>query len=352
MEESRENYPELPYLNYSKLVLMILVVLYHSMVFWNGDWFTVISVNTQAQPLVYFSGWLNTIHIYCFVLISGYLFYYLKYVKKKESYNNLSLFIKNKTLRLLVPYLFILIIWVLPFNLAFYKLSIQDILLNYLLGISPNQLWFLLMLFILFLFYYFFSKILKEHNFLGFFICILFYMVSIVCNHYFENYFQIFSVLKFALYFCIGFIICQRGNFTKKIHPIIWLFADILIYVVSIIVMKTIPFSHESIQYTFIKIFFDFVLSIIGAIMAFNFLTWIFSKIRKENSVLNYLSRRQMGFFLFHQQLIYIFLYVLNDYVNPYLIVLVSFIMSILVSLLITSLFLLTKYSKVLIGEK
>ena len=54
---------ELENCNFIKTVLMMLVVFYHSIVFWGGNWFTqnpeVISV-----PLNIVADWLNSFHIY------------------------------------------------------------------------------------------------------------------------------------------------------------------------------------------------------------------------------------------------------------------------------------------------
>ena len=57
-----------------KSILMLLVILYHSTVFWNGNWFTVEPVAFQSTILGVFSQWLNSFHIYAFILVSGYIF--------------------------------------------------------------------------------------------------------------------------------------------------------------------------------------------------------------------------------------------------------------------------------------
>jgi fucose 4-O-acetylase-like acetyltransferase len=98
-----------------------------------------------AQPLGVLSSWLNTFHIYGFTLVSGYLFYALKYEKGK--YEKYLPFIANKCKRLLLPYVFVSLVWAIPFGVFFFRYGAMDILKQYALGTAPSQLWFLLMLF-------------------------------------------------------------------------------------------------------------------------------------------------------------------------------------------------------------
>lgn len=88
-----------------KTILMTLVILYHSMIFWGGDWFNVKSVAIQCNVLIYLAQWLNSFHIYGFVLISGYIFEYLK--MKRNRYKKFLAFVVNKIKRLLIPYVFV-----------------------------------------------------------------------------------------------------------------------------------------------------------------------------------------------------------------------------------------------------
>lgn len=73
---------ELSNCNFIKTVLMVLVVFYHSILFWNGSWFTEDPIETSVI-LNILAAWLNSFHIYGFTLVSGYLFGYLKLEKGK-----------------------------------------------------------------------------------------------------------------------------------------------------------------------------------------------------------------------------------------------------------------------------
>ena len=52
---------------------MLLVVFYHSILFWGGDWFTKDPLVT-SKLLDCIAKWLNSFHIYAFTLVSGYIF--------------------------------------------------------------------------------------------------------------------------------------------------------------------------------------------------------------------------------------------------------------------------------------
>lgn len=67
---------QLEHINTAKAVLMLMVVFYHSMLFWKGQWFTKNPV-IEADYLNCIIEWLNSFHIYGFTAISGYLYYYV-----------------------------------------------------------------------------------------------------------------------------------------------------------------------------------------------------------------------------------------------------------------------------------
>ena len=107
-----------------KTILMMLVVLGHSVHMWTGDWFTKNPV-FQSPVLGVISEVLSSFHIYAFTLISGYIFYYVKY--EAGRYNNRRRFVINKAQRLLIPYLFAASVWVGPIQQCFFHYDIKHI---------------------------------------------------------------------------------------------------------------------------------------------------------------------------------------------------------------------------------
>lgn len=150
MNNSDEN---LSYCNFAKTLLMLCVVLCHSVAFYGGNWFTALEPVQSNRFLGLLSSWLGTFHVQAFTLISGYIFYYLK--KESGKYSDCKAFIINKVRRLLIPYVAISIIWIIPIGYLYYRYTFNDIIQYFILGQSPAQLWFLLMLFNVFVISYF-----------------------------------------------------------------------------------------------------------------------------------------------------------------------------------------------------
>ena len=168
------------------MILMIIIVLYHSLLFMNGQWFTAVSIVPQEVPS-YICKWLNSFPIYSFVFISGYIFYYQKYEKGK--YTKYLPFIINKSKRLLVPFVFVCLVWAIPLYIAFYGWNFNIFVHNYMLMENPAQLWFLLMLFLVFAMFWPLSNLFKKKC--GIIIAIMFLALSIIGSHYLANYFHI-----------------------------------------------------------------------------------------------------------------------------------------------------------------
>ena len=80
--------------NFAKTILMVIIIFYHSILFWRGSWFDIIQPTEGSSLLKYTAIWLNTFHVHTFTLISGYIYYNVRYEKQK--YNDMKKFIINK----------------------------------------------------------------------------------------------------------------------------------------------------------------------------------------------------------------------------------------------------------------
>ena len=158
---------------------MLLVLFGHSLNFWNGK-FVPIKPTVSTDALVKLFDFIYSFHIYGFTLVSGYLFCYL--VKEKQKYVELIPFVVNKIKRLLVPYIFVCIIWVIPITEIFFHYYINVLINKYFLGTSPNQLWFLLMLFWVFIISWLLRRVYQNHFLISGIIVSGLYVVGIVNN--------------------------------------------------------------------------------------------------------------------------------------------------------------------------
>ncbi len=116
-----------------RVLAMSMIVAFHSMCFYNGRWTKVDAITIPFWLKL--STFLDVIDLNMFVFISGYLYGYLYIYRNK--YRHPAEVIRNKAIRLLIPYFFwgIPMVFVCPWNnwSSFFH------------GIS--HLWFLLMLF-------------------------------------------------------------------------------------------------------------------------------------------------------------------------------------------------------------
>lgn len=129
-----------------KSLAMLVIVLYHACAIYGGVWFG--EPATPCPALGVFVQWLSTMHVPLFLLVSGYIWAYIK--METDKYDDACVVLKKKAKRLLVPYLFAGVVWAGPVYCIFYgPVSTVE---SFVLGNNPSQLWFLLALFWMFVF--------------------------------------------------------------------------------------------------------------------------------------------------------------------------------------------------------
>ena len=325
---------------------MLIVVIYHCILYWSGTWF--VGTPTYAAPmLATVAKWMNTFHIYGFTLVSGYLFYYLKCEKAK--YDKFLPFVINKVKRLLVPYVFVALVWVIPFEIYYYDYSVWDIIIRFGFGVSPNQLWFLLMLFGVFVIFYPLSDFFQKNNIGGVVLVIAFYGIGIVGQALFPNFFQFFRACSYITLFWFGFKIRQYGSlYLRKIPMLVWIIADVVLFVLYSVISRT-----DGIIFTLLNYGVNFLLHIVGALMSFIVLQKLADHVSWKNGKLfNFFSKNSMTVYLLHQQVVYVLISLLNGLINPYIHAGINFIGAMVISLLAATLLMKFRYTRFLIGEK
>lgn len=324
---------------------MMFVIAGHSLNFWRGTWFAVETVIIPSTLLPILGDWISSIHTCGFTLISGYLFYYLRYEKMR--YPHFGPFLMSKVKRLIVPYLFVSIIWVAPIVTYFFNYSWLDLVEKFVLGTSPSQLWFLLMLFTVYAIFYLLGDFINQHFFLGLGVILFLYLLGWIWAYLLPNLYQIQKALQFVPFFWIGFQIRKYDDFALKIPPIILVAADILLFVITQYLDL-----QEGMYAKILNIGFSFALNIVGAVMAFVILQQIASRINWNNGKFKFLSRHTMIIYLFHQQVIYFCIILLNGLVHPYVHAMLNFVIAILVSSVIAIILMKFMCTRFLVGEK
>ena len=338
---------ELENCTFIKTILMITIVLYHSLVFWTGTWFIDKPI-FNSQVLCYIAKWLNTFHIYTFTFVSGYLFGYIKYEKKR--YSDYKKFVINKCKRLLIPYMFASIIWVIPLGTVFFKYNTNDVFHKYILGESPSQLWFLLMLFMVFIIYYPISNFVMNRVTVGFLVIAGFYCIGILGSIVMPNVFMIWTACKYMLFFHLGNMVRVNNiQIIYKIPCLVYIGVDISIFIAMQVLEQ---FNTCTILFKMCELALYTVVCIVGTFMAFVVLQRIAQRINWNKEAFIKLSEKTMVIYLFHQQVIYFTIYIFNGIVNPYINAGINFVVAITFSLIIATILLKYRFTRFMVGEK
>lgn len=329
-----------------KVFLMLFVVAYHCCVFWTGTWFTKDPL-LESRTIALIAKWMNSFHIYGFFLISGYIFFYT--VCENDRYKSYGTFLKKKIKRLIIPYIFTAIIWVIPFSVIFLKLQLGGIVRNYILATAPNQLWFLLVLFWISNIFYIANSYIKGFPNAIMILLILFYVVGIYMEGKGCNYFQIFTTFRCAIFFFIGYRIRQdESDFLYQIPSTVYIIINGLLFAVLCYIDKN-DFFLSGVLVQGI----EFLLRIEGAVASFVVLQRIVQRSYMiSNRIFKYCIKISMPIYLFHQQLVYISIRLLNGKISPGLHVVVNFIFVLSISALISSLLLKNRITCFWIGER
>lgn len=308
-----------------KTAMMLAVVLYHSCMFFTGSWFDNATPVFSANYLSVFARYLNTFHVQTFAMASGFLFYALKKEYRKYS-DYFRADIGKRARRLLLPYAITIIVWVLPFYIVFSGFDAKAIVYKYILGCAPSQLWFLPMLFWLFLLAY---VVFRKHkpSEVGLITSILIsigggYILSTIGV---KNILQIVTALRYAMYYYFGAYLYE-----KEIKPSIGLTVMSLIFSVGGFALSNQLSGSNVLFLKAINIAVSRLTSFAGIVMIYGFANLIGS--RKDIKIWEKLKKNSFGIYLFHQQLIYPCILLLNGRVHPVVQVAICFVLVICIS--------------------
>ena len=328
-----------------KGVLLLIIILSHSMVFWRGDWFTAITATSIRPEIRAVVSFVSNFHVYAFTLVSGYLYSYLKYERNK--YDKFGKFIFNKVKRLVVPYLCVGVFWVVPFQAFFFKESYIQVVIKLLLGDFNAQLWYILMLFWVFVLIYPVSSIIKKHNWISVFIGLFAYALSILVGKFVSHDFEIINALTHIPCFILG--IKLREYHHKRL--IRWKIAIILgvCYILLFVMNKYID-GYGTKLWSIISVLTIFLQRIFGASAAFVILQLLGNIIRwKDSKVCGVYFKNSMAVYLLHQQLIYLSLWLLNG-IPIFIHIIINFGFSLVLSILISLLLMRFRATRYMIG--
>lgn len=262
-----------------RVMAMLMVVFFHCLCpysIWDGtDFF--IGFHVVAWDVV--DGMLAQIHLPIFFLISGFLFGVKRNV---GGYNDVSKFIQNKAVRVLVPYVIVGIFLCILQHRDFMQL---------LDGIS--HLWFLMVIFECYVLGKMIEVILwisiaKKKVLIA--VAIVFF---VFISHFFHSIhvFNISSLMVYFPYYVIGMLIC-KANFSHVKH--------LQKYQLVLILVLLILFALE--QYFFCKRLLTAVLGMCIVFLTFSYFRTL--EIKSLPGWMKSLDKCSMGIYIVHHILI------------------------------------------------
>ena len=313
----------------AKTCMMIAVILYHSMYFFAGrDWFAVPPVH-ESRFIGELAIWLNTFHIFVFTFASGYLFQYLKFEAGK--YPAFADFARKKMRRLLVPYLFVSIIWCMPFDMVFFHTGAAELCKHFFLGYSPAQLWYIMMLLVLFIMVYPISGFIQY--FRGGQQCAVFaivYFSGIAAGRMLALPYQIPAAIQHMAFFMLGMFVCNRRQ--QVAFP--WYFSAI-IHIVLFTLFNDIFIGALWYERLF-RALARPLLNILGIFMVISFISAHRDAGLWNTKLYSFFKKHSFTMYLFHQQLIYCIISIFNGILPPFFLVTANFVAAILGSSVIS----------------
>lgn len=330
-------------ISFIKTIMMIVVVLYHSFLFFGGSWFTPVEPAQSADYLYSIAKWMNTFHIQTFAMASGFLFYYLGVRKRNNHLHN----ILKRAKRLLVPYFFTCIFWVVPIACYFFHFSVGEVLYKYVLMASPSQLWFLVMLFMVFCFFEFFGRKLK---FRVWDLVIVFFVTVVlgrILSYFNVDVFQISKSVQYILYFYLGgFIYYHKDKISMK-QTIIMIVSAAVLYA-GVCLMEAMNNNVANYAVLVVKP----IVSILEVSSIYYLFTWLVDrrKVKTNSKIYQLLEGNSFGIYLFHQQIVYFTIIWFNGLVHPAVQAVLSFVIAICISLVMSVVLKKWRVTRVMFG--
>lgn len=245
-----------------------------------------------------------------------------------------------------------MLFWVAPISALIFKWDLPFLIKKYILCVDPSQLWFLWMLFIVFLMAWIFKKFLISTPVLGWFIVAVFYFIGLISMRIIPNYFCIWTACQYFPFFYIGVRIRVREenseNISGRLPFYSWIFFHLLLFLIVMILKP-----YNGVFFRMIFFVMNLLLHFIGAMMAWITLQTIASKINwRESGTFKNLSLYSMPMYLFHQQIIYFVIMLLNGHVNPWINAAINFLVALIGSFIISRILMRWNLGRILIGEK
>lgn len=294
----------------------ILVVVGHAIIIYDPTWGVFNTVNSSII-LYNLKKFINLIQMPIFVFVSGYL--YFRSVEKGK-YNKFYLIFKDKFKRLILPFISVIILWMIPIRIIIgLKSTIEKGYLKAVfyavIGRESGHLWFLPTLFIIFMTMYIIVKYCKVKDE----VLIIIFLVMNFISDMMPGLFYISTVFKYYIYFYVGFVIAKNKVDINKINKNNIYFLFITTSILSIFIIKSEKIS----------IILYLITSVSGIIASY-----LLCKSIKLNEVIKFINKNSFAIYLLHTPIMYVIFNYFSD-ISPIFLVTINIIMGIGLSIIV-----------------
>lgn len=285
-----------------KIFATILVVIAHSSRMYTG--LGVVSPANPSMILNCLTKLIYSFHMPLFIAISGMV--YGLCIDDFEKYKDTFKFIKNKAVRLLIPFFFFGFFYVAPIMIlckftdySYLKYCVDGIVLVR----NSRHLWYLFVLFEIFVISIFVKPIIQKKTKLinGLFVVAL--LVISIFSHVLPGIFQISNFGYYLLFFYLGYY------FNKYYDKVI----EVIRKPICIVIMLAITVATFNITFVMIKI----LKAITGSLFFVGITSHVNESFLTKKFVIM-MNKDGFGIYLFHPMIIYVLYYFWGDKnVNP-----------------------------------
>ena len=331
-------------LDYLKIIGILLVVIGHCTSIYTGGWVFTSPVNSPIYGLI--ASYVYTFHVPMLVFVSGSIYYYCRINKGK--YSSLKSLIINKLKRLIVPFLFIGILYSIPIKyiIGMIEGNIINNIKSFILGLNTGHLWYLLMLFDIFIIFYLYEKFILNRKY-SIVLNLILFSILYISSGFFTNIFQINRAIQYTIFFYLGYeFFRSKDKLILKLEKLksksILIMTPILI-AISLVLILVSKMKLSSIMLSKFFSLINVVIAMICITICYLIVYLINNRMKniiiKEriDRLIKVIGRYSFNIYLLHEPIIFIVLYfIANKYINPNILVMACLSISVSISILIS----------------
>ena len=340
-------------LDYLKIIGILLVVIGHCTSIYTGGWVFTSPVNSPIYGLI--ASYVYTFHVPMLVFVSGAIYYYC--IINKGKYSSLKVLIISKFKRLIVPFLFIGILYSIPIKyiIGMIEGNIINNIKYFILGLNTGHLWYLLMLFDIFIIFYLYEKFILNKKY-SIILNLILFSILYISSEFFTNIFQINRAIQYSIFFYLGYeFFRSKDKLILKLEKLksksILIMTPVLI-TISLVLILVSKMKLSNIMLSKFFSLINVVIAMICIIICYLIVYLINNRMKniilkeKIDKLINIIGKYSFNIYLLHEPIIFIVLhFIASKYINPNILVMVCLSISVSLSMLISVIYMKIKYS-------